>query len=249
MHKILRSIIPASALIGFLAIAQPVCAEVTEIAIPDSDERLLVAIPDDWHLAYETGSIQAPTGFYLREYIPKGQTVKNWDEMITIQVMRLDKPISDPMLKEFAIRIGSAFKANCLPDDKQIEKDNFTIIEATRNGYTAVIYLIECYMKPEVVSATSKVHTRPYEVLSGALISSANYIYNVQRATHTDRLGHSAPDDMRSFAEGSMADYNESMRFFEARTASKEFSLRGMTPCRIGSTQHPCNPPPITVKK
>ncbi len=61
------------------------------IAEKPEGEQLLFATPPGWHEAYADRVDNLST----TEYVPDGETVDDWQEMLTVQVL-VDKPKADP---------------------------------------------------------------------------------------------------------------------------------------------------------
>lgn len=217
MHKIFATAFLA------IALASPAYAySVKEIGTSGSDEKLMVAIPDDWHEAHNQNDGK---GNSIREYVPARQTVKNWEEMITINTIRLGETPPKGAHTNFAAMTLNVFKKLLCKSVKGKPRLGMTPNEDVS------YFGIACQIKPELKGKTGDIHTRNFEMLWGAVIQGTEGLYVVQRAWHTD--------DVAVLEEGSK-------RALEKEKELQEFALNAALLCEEGSQTRKCEAPPLT---
>jgi hypothetical protein len=95
------------------------------------DENLLVAVPKGFEKGYENGNARSS----IMEFVPTGQTVEHWDEMLTVQIVRGNAIGSIPA---FRARANALYASAC-------EGATSTgIREGTENGYAFAFWLDDC---------------------------------------------------------------------------------------------------------
>lgn len=152
---------------------------VTEIDVPDSKEKVVIAIPDDWEKAYQHDDGK---GSVIREYVPKGQTVDNWDEMITVTTFRTDEKIVKGFHQTFAkITLSTFLERIC-----KTLKGKLVLSSVSNNTYDASLLRVACLVKPGIKGKVSDIYVRNFEMLWAIVIQGTDGIYIVQRAWHTD---------------------------------------------------------------
>ena len=101
-----------------------------------SNENLLVGMPADYKIAYQT----RVKNMKMTEMVPKNQTIKNWSEMLTVQIFLNDKkqtPIG------FYNRMSKGFARAC-------KGSTATLIKKGReNGYAFSFFLLICRLNPK----------------------------------------------------------------------------------------------------
>ena len=129
---------------------------------PDSSaggEKLLFAPPQTLQKAYHSERVGS-----LTEYIPAGETVEDWTEMVTVQVFRGLKVDPAPFLQT----IGRGLTKSC---------PGFTsptgIINGQANGYPTSMLTVTCPLNP----ATGKPETTVFRIIKGR-----DALYSVQHA-------------------------------------------------------------------
>jgi hypothetical protein len=132
-------------------------------------ENLLTAIPDGFEIGFQTreGSMD------MMEFIPKGESVKEWTSMITVQIFHdLGKQDSDV----FARRVAEMWKGGC--KDSAAER----LGAGTANGYPAAAWHYWCPLNTQ----TGKPEEMWLEAISG---NDALYVVQyAYRADATDKM-------------------------------------------------------------
>ncbi|MEO5338768.1 MAG: hypothetical protein H7841_18085, partial [Magnetospirillum sp. WYHS-4] len=160
-------------------------------AAPPSQERLFAAPPAGWTAVRK----EFKEGRRLHEYLPPGQTAKDWTERVTVQVFEgmLDVPAVT-----FAMRMADGVRESCEryegqdPDSRQV------------NGYEVSLLLLEC-RRPAPDAARPQVVPRRIEVLMSTVIRGREGIYVVQRAWRGDQPGGGHPFYSRPAREAWLA--------------------------------------------
>jgi hypothetical protein len=129
-----------------------------------SNETLLESMPAGFKVGYQVSH----NGINMQEWVPEGETVENWSEMITTQVL-LGKGNIDPA--QFVNSIGQKWLSGCpgsTPD---------AIHSGTANGYPVSMLLLQCPLNPQ--------SGKPEATLLRAIKGNDSF-YVVQRASrHT----------------------------------------------------------------
>lgn len=202
-------------------------AEVVEIDIPGSTERLLIDLPEGWTEAHrETKDAQT-----LIEYIPGGQTVENWDDMITVTLLTRKMPGENPhenLAKLWAVIFG---KTVCREEPK-----NPAVTSSDRNGFPAAAYSLGCLVKP-IAKQVPQIYVRDYELISGLVINGNDGIYQVQRAWHTDEF---KINDAGMIEDG----YAAAKKIAAVSEETSSFVQRMVLPCDTAKSDRPCTAPP-----
>ena len=76
-------------------------------ASDDVDEQLLFMLPDNWNESYTDRTENLSTS----EYVPTGQSMDDWQEMISVQVL-LESPDTDP--DKMLSRVATHLKNECV---------------------------------------------------------------------------------------------------------------------------------------
>ena len=76
-------------------------------ASDDVDEQLLFMLPDNWSESYTDRTENLSTS----EYVPTGQNVDDWEEMISVQVL-LESPNTDP--DKMLSKVATHLKKECV---------------------------------------------------------------------------------------------------------------------------------------
>jgi len=105
------------------------------IAVAESGENLLIAMPDGYRVDFQQKKGKA----LITEMVPKAETVKNWTEMLTVQVFYGLK--STP--EQFRDRVNAMWRQSC-PD-----AETAPIRSAVENGYPVTMWLASCPLNKE----------------------------------------------------------------------------------------------------
>ena len=119
---------------GLLALAMAGATGVSAQVLNDG-ENLLVDIPPGFVLAHREDTPQGP----MEEFIPQGQTLDNWGEMITLQLFP-DWANAAPVA--FLTRLSDLLQGACP------EADAGTIYPLQHGGYPAGLVLLSCPDSP-----------------------------------------------------------------------------------------------------
>ena len=206
-------------------------AEIVEIDVPGSTERILIDLPDGWTEAYNKSSGTQT----IIEYLPKGQSLDNWEEMITVTTLRTSSPLEEGTAEAVAKLVVTTFDASFC----KAKFDTPTIVNGPRNNFPAAVFQLNCFVKPEAKTGTPGVHVREFEAVGGIVIQGRDGIYQVQRAWHTDEFNL---DGISTSAEQVVA------RLVAANDAIHDFSVAAVTPCDTTKNNRPCTAPPITAR-
>lgn len=128
-------------------------------------ENLIVEIPSGYELGFQQETDQGK----MSEFIPKGESVEQWSEMITVQLF-------DPANKnaEFHARIDSLVKQACEDGSTHV-----TPVEE-ENGYPVKVFQMYC---------PTNLQTGKGEVTFFKTIEGKDKFYVVQKAWRTDKYG------------------------------------------------------------
>jgi len=134
-------------------------------------ENLIVPIPMGWEVGW-----QAERGNLLMvEFVPKGQTVENWQGLWTLQIF-LDGLSKDP--KQFFEDVTSLLKKICP------EQDVSSVMTGKENGYPFALWIWKCPNNPQVNQA---------EITLFKVVQGNKNFYIVQRAWRVPKLSPQQP--------------------------------------------------------
>lgn len=141
-------------------------------------ENLLFAPPRNFEKAYHSDRIGS-----LTEFVPKGETVDVWTEMITVQVFRGLKVDPAPFLQT----MGRGFVRTCPGFHSQKG-----IVTGQVNGYVVSMLVVDCPLNP----ATGKPETTLYRIIRGK-----NALYSVQHAWRSVPSDKEVGDAWHAFSQ------------------------------------------------
>lgn len=217
----------------FLLSASPSRAETVEFDVPESSERLLVAIPDGWKEAHRKSDGRQT----IVEYIPAGQSLDNWDDMITVTVLRT--PVTAPagFSQNYSRLFIESFESSYC--DRRFDPPS--IINGPRNNFPSSAYKFDCFTKPEAKTAAAGVLVRNFEMVGGIVIEGKHALFHVQRAWHSDE-----------FKVNERGEFLVPMQVVDkvlaARDTIHDFGVGGTTPCDTAQSDRPCTAPPLAGK-
>jgi|GEM_PF-3622258 len=139
--------------------------------------KVVIEIPEGFsHVFSSTDPLE------LYEFVPSGEDVGNWSEMIT--VMRIPGTYLDAngALKDFGSIKLLAYVETCTNALMNPVVENGTI-----NGQVSISTSFGCITK-EAVRSMPNVDVRPFEFLSVTYVQGKEHVYEVQRAVHFDTL-------------------------------------------------------------
>ena len=101
-----------------------------------TNENLLVGMPKGYKVAYQT----RVNNMKITEMIPKSQDLKNWSEMVTVQVFLKDKKLTP--IKFFNL-LASVHSKTCKGSRATLIKKGF------ENGYAFSFFFLVCPLNPK----------------------------------------------------------------------------------------------------
>jgi hypothetical protein len=161
-------------ILGSLATAQ--FAQAYELAGPGGD-KFDVNIPMTFEHVF---SSEAPVE--MHEFVPSGEQMTSWSEMITISRMPGTYLDANGALKDYGSIKLLAYIETCASALMQPVIENSTI-----NGLVSLSTSFGCVTK-EVVRSLPQIDVRPFEFLSVTYVQGKEHVYEVQRAVHFDEL-------------------------------------------------------------
>ncbi|MBX3508302.1 MAG: hypothetical protein KF714_05910 [Parvibaculum sp.] len=217
----------------FILAASASRAETIEFEAPDSTERFIVELPKGWGEVHHKKSGSGDAVQEMWEFLAKGQTTTNWDEMITVIIARSGNP--GPQAHEDIARLtiemfGQLFCKNLFGDA--------SIHSGVRNGFPVAIYNVSCFTNPDAPSIPG-VYSREFEMLSGLVIIGENSIYQLQRAWHTDEFEIDPKTGM------AMDGYNALKKIAEFSQLTTSYVGSSTWPCNPARSDRPCTAPPL----
>ena len=95
------------------------------------NENLLVSMPEGYKIDHQAKQ----NNMAISEMVPKAESVKNWTEMVTVQIFFGMKGVTP---QEFKARIASGWLKACAEGSVQ------QVSEARENGYPALVWMLTC---------------------------------------------------------------------------------------------------------
>ncbi len=154
---------------GMLGLLMPLFGSALPAGAQLQDENLLVSLPQ----GFKVGTNQSRAGLIMQEWVPAGETVQNWTEMVTVQIFQ-KRPDIDPA--QFLGLMEKQWAGAC-------KGSSATPVSVSKvNGYTAATILLRC----PLLAQTGKPETTMVRAIKGN-----DSFYLVQRAVR------SVPDEAR----------------------------------------------------
>lgn len=125
-------------------------------------ENLLVALPP----GFKVGAQGSRNDMNMQEWIPQGETVENWSEMVTVQVFKRRDLEPGPYLKDM-----QAMWSRACPNSSAT-----SITVGKVNGYAMATVMLQC----PLLASTGKPETTVFKAIKGN-----DSFYLVQRATRS----------------------------------------------------------------
>lgn len=139
------------------------------VAAQSPNEQLFVGIPDGWQKVFDSDA----DGNSTSKYVPAGETVGEWSEMLTLQ--RYPGVLLD--VGDYIDQVIGRFIAGCLkPRHKGPE-------EVVEGAYQAKIAFIEC-RGPDPLRTATDAPSKAIEFLVIKAIQGREALYVVRRAWH-----------------------------------------------------------------
>jgi len=142
-----------SLLLSLCLLAVPAAAQL-------KDENLLVTLPPGFKVGYQA----AKNGINMQELVPASETVENWTEMVTVQIL-LGRRDIDPV--RFLATIQQGWLSACKGSTAA------RIEHVPVNAYVGATMQLSCPLNPE----TGKPETALFKAVKGS-----DSFYSVQRA-------------------------------------------------------------------
>lgn len=136
-------------------------------AEPLADEILLQVVPDGFVIGHAADNGREA----ITELVPRGETVRDWSRMLTVQVMRGRGHVTPA---QFRAAIGEAWLQAC-PDGRVAAMSS-----AAENGYPTGVWVQECPRNP----ATGKPEYTSFKAIQGH--DSLYVLQAARRAVPTD---------------------------------------------------------------
>jgi hypothetical protein len=124
-------------------IARPAAAEFI-------NENLLTTLPSGYHVGFEDKN----NSRQIAEWVPAGETVDNWTEMVTVQIFYRLKVPPDAFMRDLEKR----WRGDC-PG----ARDAQPIASVVENGYPSLVWLLNCPQNP----ATGKPEITWFKAIQG----------------------------------------------------------------------------------
>lgn len=99
------------------------------------NENLLVAVPDGYKVDYG----DKKDAMIINEMVPTSETVKNWTEMVTVQIF---SGMTDVTPERFKERMEGLWRSVCPQAQTQ------TVSNDAENGYAAAVWQMSCPLNP-----------------------------------------------------------------------------------------------------
>ena len=147
---------------------------------PIYSQKVNHSLPVGWTPVYEN----ATRSQYIIEFVPKGQTVEKWNDMLTIIGFRGAAPSAEPI---DAIRGTSQNIKKACPNDMVFEEIGETIID----GYRSYEAIVGCAKMPE--KHLSGISKGQGEISYYLAIEGENDIYFIQKARRLKAFSKSSP--------------------------------------------------------
>jgi len=114
------------------------------------NENLITTAPPGYRVGFQDKNGQRQ----MVEWVPDGETVENWTEMVTVQIFYHVKMAPDAFMQDLAKR----WMASC-PGSP----DAHTIANVVENGYPSLVWLLDCPKNP----ATGKPEITWFKAVQG----------------------------------------------------------------------------------
>jgi len=114
-------------LLTALALAPP--------AVAFENENLLIAMPKGYKPDYNAKNARG----IITEMVPQNQTVKNWTEMLTVQIFFRSKQAPDAFRERIAQDWAKACKGSSL----------HPLAQGKENGYAFAVFMLACPRNPQ----------------------------------------------------------------------------------------------------
>jgi hypothetical protein len=127
------------------------------------NENLLEQMPSGFKIGYQTSH----DGMNMQEWVPEGETVENWSEMVTTQIFLGRKDLDTAQFLNF---IGQKWLKDCTGSTPN------AIHTGNANGYPVSMLLLQCPLNPQ----SGKPETTLFRAIKGS-----DSFYIVQRSARS----------------------------------------------------------------
>jgi hypothetical protein len=127
------------------------------------NENLLEQMPSGFKIGYQTSH----DGTNMQEWVPEGETVENWSEMVTTQIFLGRKDLDTAQFLNF---IGQKWLKDCTGSTPN------AIHTGNANGYPVSMLLLQCPLNPQ----SGKPETTLFRAIKGS-----DSFYIVQRSARS----------------------------------------------------------------
>ncbi len=114
------------------------------------NENLITTAPAGYHVGFRNKSDDG----LITEWVPAGETVENWTEMVTVQVFYHLKVSPEAFMSNLEAR----WQRGCPGADRAMP-----ILNAVENGYPTLVWLLSCPQNP----ASGKVEITWFKAMQG----------------------------------------------------------------------------------
>lgn len=202
------------------------------IDIPDSTEKVLIDLPEGWVEAFTDEKASGTRRTIIHEYVPDGQTVSDWEEMITVVLTRPEKAPDD----EQYINNAKAMTIKFYRDLCIGHPERMMVPTETRNGYPTALFYMSCIVRPEAKAARPEQVKNLESLIGISMTSQGGWSLQVQRAWHTNKL----EDDGKAGLKGPDKKRDE---FEAAQAAMMKFAQEEVVICNTADSAKPCTLP------
>lgn len=173
----LRHRLALAAVVALSTVATPAAAQLV-------NENLLVTVPKGFKAGHQARNGQQA----INEFVPAGETVDNWSEMVTVQIFFNRRDLSPA---QFRARIESGWTKACSGGAAQ------SVSAAPENGYPALMWKLTCPRNP----ATGKPENTWFKAIAGQ-----DSFYVVQKAFRSEPTAQQAGEAMAYLNKISVCD-------------------------------------------
>jgi hypothetical protein len=146
-------------------------------------ENLVFSPPKDFKVGYQASHDSRQ----ITEWVPSGETVDEWTQMLTVQIFRRAGVDGERLLQE----VGKQYVSACPGTTSK------GIFNGQINGYAVSMLLLKCPRNP----ATGKPETTVFRVIKGS-----DALYSVQRAWRAVPTDQDLDDVMHGLAKVTVCD-------------------------------------------
>lgn len=139
-------------------------------------ENLIVPVPADWKVGFQASQVN----HQIIEFVPEGQTIQNWQDLLTIQIF-FGRTSITPL--SFFEEMNAVIQQLCPESEASIA------MNGEENGYPFLLWVNMCRNNPQVNQA---------EVTLFKAIQGNDSLYLVHRAWRTPPVAPNEPIQIRT---------------------------------------------------